>query len=48
MALLIQASSVANGELPNIDVFVNLTIAHEAFVPDAAPSERARENIFAL
>eukprot|EP00439_Symbiodinium_sp_Y106_P042404 s12_g5.t1 len=25
-----QASSVANGELPNIDVFVNLTIAHEA------------------
>ncbi|CAE7296429.1 unnamed protein product [Symbiodinium natans] len=25
-----QASSVANGELPNIDVFVNLTVAHEA------------------
>ncbi|CAE7394501.1 unnamed protein product [Symbiodinium microadriaticum] len=30
MPLLSQASSVANGELPNIDVFVNLTIAHEA------------------
>lgn len=25
-----QATSVTNGELPNIDVFINLTIAHEA------------------
>ncbi|CAK9066050.1 unnamed protein product [Durusdinium trenchii] len=25
-----QASSVSNGELPNIDVFINLTVAHEA------------------
>ena len=40
MPLLSQASSVANGELPNIDVFVNLTIAHEAFVPNSTPSER--------
>lgn len=25
-----QATSVSNGELPNIDVFINLTVAHEA------------------